>query len=172
VDVLFRSIAEQRGAAGVAVVLSGMGSDGTLGLRAIKESGGVTFVQEPSTAAFDGMPRSAVDADVADVVAPVDELAGLVLEHISRPATAAAERLAEALKHEASFDYPSAIHALEQVPEILRSRALGGHIDGVEEALERVSEKQIEVERCLGALGGDHRSRGRDLRPLTQGHLE
>ena len=119
VDVLFRSIAEQRGAAGVAVVLSGMGSDGTLGLRAIKESGGVTFVQEPSTAAFDGMPRSAVDADVADVVAPVDELAGLVLEHISRPATAAAERQAEAVSDERRADSADR-DDLTRIVELLR----------------------------------------------------
>jgi predicted Ser/Thr protein kinase len=59
----------------------------------------------------------------------------------------AGERLAEALKHEESFDYPSAVHALEQVPEILRSRALGGHTDSVQEALDRVSEKQTDVER-------------------------
>ncbi len=84
VDVLFRSMADQRGSASVGVVLSGMGSDGTVGLRAIKGAGGVTFVQDPAEAAFDGMPQSAVDADVADVVAPVAQLAVLVLEHVRR----------------------------------------------------------------------------------------
>jgi len=59
----------------------------------------------------------------------------------------AGERLAEALKHEASFDYPSAVHALEQVPEILRSRALGGSADSVQTALDRVLEKHAEVNR-------------------------
>ncbi len=56
-------------------------------------------------------------------------------------------RLAEALKHEASFDYPSAVHALEQIPEILRSRALSGHADTVQTALARVSKKKAEVSR-------------------------
>ena len=56
-------------------------------------------------------------------------------------------RIAEALKHEGSFDYASAVHALEQVPEILRSRALSGHTDTVETALARVSEKKAEVSR-------------------------
>jgi two-component system CheB/CheR fusion protein len=92
VDVLFRSLAAQRGASSVGVVLSGMGSDGTLGLQAIKDSGGVTFVQDPDTAAFDGMPRSALAADVADVVAPVGELAARVLEHVHRIVPAAGER--------------------------------------------------------------------------------
>ena len=59
----------------------------------------------------------------------------------------AGERLAEALKHEASFDYPSAVHALEQVPEILRGRALDGHADSVQTALDRVREKHAEVTR-------------------------
>jgi hypothetical protein len=56
-------------------------------------------------------------------------------------------RLAEALKHEASFDYPSSVHALEQVPEILRKRIPNGHADSVQAALDRISEKQTEVER-------------------------
>ncbi len=119
VDVLFRSIAEQRGAAGVGVVLSGMGSDGTLGLRAIKESGGVTFAQEPATAAFDGMPRSAIDAGVADVVAPVGELAGLVLEQVRQPATAASERMAAAVSDERRADMADR-DDLTQIVELLR----------------------------------------------------
>ena len=49
-------------------------SDGTLGLRAIKEKAGVVFVQEPASAKFDGMPRSAIEAGLADVVAPVEAL--------------------------------------------------------------------------------------------------
>jgi len=59
----------------------------------------------------------------------------------------AGKRLAEALKHEASFDYTSAVHALEQVPEMLRSRALDGHADSVQAALDRVGEKHAEVSR-------------------------
>ena len=49
------------------MILSGMGSDGTLGLRAIKEKAGAVFVQSPASAKFDGMPRSAIDAGLADV---------------------------------------------------------------------------------------------------------
>lgn len=85
VDVLFRSLAQQRGPASVGVVLSGMGSDGTLGLRAVKDAGGATFVQDPLKAAFEGMPRSAVEADAADVVATVDDLPALVMAHVRRP---------------------------------------------------------------------------------------
>ena len=66
------------------MILSGMGSDGTLGLRAIKEKAGVALVQDPATAKFDGMPRSAIDAGLADIVAPVDELPGKIIAYLQR----------------------------------------------------------------------------------------
>ena len=74
IDFFLRSLAQDRQEHSIGVILSGMGSDGTLGLRAIKEKAGVGLVQEPATAKFDSMPRSAVDAGLADIVAPVDEL--------------------------------------------------------------------------------------------------
>lgn len=79
IDLFFRSLAHDRGAAAIAVVLSGMGSDGTLGLAAVKERGGAVFVQEPSTARFDAMPRSAIDAQVADVVAPAGDIPARIM---------------------------------------------------------------------------------------------
>ena len=73
VNVLFSSLARDQGASAVGVVLSGMGSDGTLGLQALKAVGGLTVVQEPSSAQFDSMPRSAIAAGFADIVAlPAD----------------------------------------------------------------------------------------------------
>ena len=74
IDFFFRSLADDRQDRSVGVILSGMGSDGTLGLRAIKEKAGAVFVQAPTSAKFDGMPRSAIDAGLADVIAPVEEL--------------------------------------------------------------------------------------------------
>ncbi len=73
VNVLFSSLARDQGASAIGVVLSGMGSDGTLGLQALKAVGGLTVVQQPSSAQFDSMPRSAIDAGCADIVAlPAD----------------------------------------------------------------------------------------------------
>ena len=73
VNVLFSSLARDQGASAIGVVLSGMGSDGTLGLQALKAVGGLTVVQEPSSAQFDSMPRSAIAASCADIVAlPAD----------------------------------------------------------------------------------------------------
>jgi len=64
----------------------------------------------------------------------------------------AGERLAEALKHEASFDYPSAIHALEQVPEILRSQVLVGSTETVADALARVTSKESDVKTLESSI--------------------
>ena len=84
IDFFLRSLAQDRQEHSIGVILSGMGSDGTLGLRAIKEKAGVVLVQEPATAKFDGMPRSAVDAGLADIVAPVTELPGKILAYLQR----------------------------------------------------------------------------------------
>ena len=74
IDFFFRSLADDQKHRSIGVILSGMGSDGTLGLQAIKEKGGVTFVQEPASAKCRGMPKSAIDAGTADFVAPVEQL--------------------------------------------------------------------------------------------------
>ncbi|MDP2886583.1 MAG: chemotaxis protein CheB [Ignavibacteria bacterium] len=85
IDFFFRALADDQQEHSIGVILSGMGSDGTLGLRAIKEKAGVVFVQEPASAKFDGMPRSAIDAGLADVIAPVEALPGKIsayLQHV------------------------------------------------------------------------------------------
>jgi two-component system CheB/CheR fusion protein len=92
IDFFFRSLAQDQQEHSIGVILSGMGSDGTLGLRAIKEKAGLVLVQEPATAKFDGMPRSAVDAGLADITAPADELPEKILAYLQRtPLIASAE---------------------------------------------------------------------------------
>ena len=82
IDFFFRSLADDQGEQSIGVILSGMGSDGTLGLRAIKEKAGVAFVQELSSAKFDGMPHSAMEAGLADVIAPVEDLPGKIRDYL------------------------------------------------------------------------------------------
>ena len=84
IDLFFRSLAEQLGD-GFAVILSGAGSDGALGVRAVKEAGGIILVQDPAEAEYSSMPRSAIATGVADFILPVRELA---------------ERLAELIAHQ------------------------------------------------------------------------
>ena len=82
IDHFFRALADDQQGRSIGVVLSGMGSDGTLGLRAIKEKGGAAFVQSVDSAKFDGMPRSVIEAGLADVVAPADELASRIAAYL------------------------------------------------------------------------------------------
>jgi len=74
VDFFFRSLADDQRELAVGIVLSGMGSDGSAGIRAIKEQNGIVLVQEPSTAKFDSMPRNAIESVLVDIVAPAHEL--------------------------------------------------------------------------------------------------
>jgi two-component system CheB/CheR fusion protein len=83
IDVFLRSLAHDHGRDAIGVVLSGMGSDGSLGLKAIKERGGITFVQSPASAKFEAMPLSAIVSDVADRVLTAGEI-GDELMAISR----------------------------------------------------------------------------------------
>src|SRR5437773_8151940 len=75
IDHFFESLAEECGSRAIGIVLSGTGSDGTAGLRAIKAAGGLTFAQNQESAKFDAMPRSAIRAGFVDLVLPPREIA-------------------------------------------------------------------------------------------------
>lgn len=74
IDLFFTSLAEVHQSHAIGVVLSGTATDGTLGLKAIKEHGGFTFAQEPQSAAYSGMPQSAIDAGVVDFILSPEEI--------------------------------------------------------------------------------------------------
>ncbi|MGK3966762.1 chemotaxis protein CheB [Sorangium sp. So ce118] len=82
IDVFFRSLAQDCGPRAVAVVLSGGGSDGSRGIRAVHEAGGLVVVQDVDSAQFDGMPKTARDAGVADCVMPPQDMPRVLLEHV------------------------------------------------------------------------------------------
>ena len=75
VNFFMQSLASERDSRAIGVVLSGTGTDGTLGLESIKAEGGITFAQQPETAKFDGMPRSAIDSGCVDFVETPREIA-------------------------------------------------------------------------------------------------
>jgi len=80
IDTFLYTLAEDKGEKAIAIILSGTGSDGTKGADAIKEAGGVVLVQDPATARFDGMPRSAANA--ADHMLAPDQMPNEILNHI------------------------------------------------------------------------------------------
>ena len=88
IDYFFRSLATDQHEKSIGVVLSGMGSDGSLGLKAIKEQNGIVAVQDPLTAKFNGMPQSVVSAMIVDILAPADELPAKIISLLKiSPAT-------------------------------------------------------------------------------------
>lgn len=74
IDIFLESLAEDQKENAIAVILSGTGSDGTRGVRSIKENGGYVIVQDESTAKFDGMPKSAISTGIVDFVLPPEEI--------------------------------------------------------------------------------------------------
>ena len=79
IDAFLRSLAEDRGEQAIGIILSGTGTDGTLGLRAIIGAGGISLVQEPATAKYDGMPSSAIQAGYATQVLAPDKMPEVLL---------------------------------------------------------------------------------------------
>jgi two-component system, chemotaxis family, CheB/CheR fusion protein len=79
IDLFFRSLAEQHGD-GCAVILTGAGSDGSVGVRAVKEFGGIILVQDPGEAEFPSMPRAAIATGIADFILPIREIAQRLVE--------------------------------------------------------------------------------------------
>jgi two-component system chemotaxis response regulator CheB len=83
---LFHSVAESFGAAAVALILTGMGEDGVEGLRSVKRAGGTVIAQDDATSIVFGMPGAAVRAGLADLVLPIDAMAGKLTELVLRRA--------------------------------------------------------------------------------------
>ena len=160
IDKFFRSLADQHGD-GFAVVLTGAGSDGALGAKAIKEAGGLILVQDPDEAEYRSMPQSAIATGLADVVLPVRELAQQLVEIIKTKEHVPAEHLA-----------PSDEEMLKRILTYLRSRT--GHdfshykrstiyrrlarrmqvrrVESLEDYFERLKAKPEEVENLFADL--------------------
>ncbi len=90
IDHFMRGLAEAVGNCAIGVILSGTGSDGTLGMAEIQARGGVTFVQDPATAKYDGMPRSAIAAGCVDYVLPLHQIAGELARLANHPYSSSA----------------------------------------------------------------------------------
>ncbi len=85
VDFFFRSLAAARNERAIGVILSGTMSDGAMGVKDIKEHGGLVIAQIPETAQHDGMPRSAIDTGMVDLTLPVEEIPDAIVKFITHP---------------------------------------------------------------------------------------
>jgi len=85
IDDFFRSLAEVQNERAIGIILTGAGSDGSVGLKAIKGHGGMIMAQDPATAAHDGMPRSALQTGLVDFVLPVEKMPETLLHYVQHP---------------------------------------------------------------------------------------
>ena len=118
INIFFRSLAEDQGENAVCVILSGMGSDGTIGMKSIKEYGGLAIAQDSSTAEYDSMPRNAFMTDLVDYVLPVEEIPAKLVEY-------ARHRAGLQANLDEDGRLPQAADYLEQICSLLRRRT--GH---------------------------------------------
>ena len=85
VDFFFRSLSEDQGEKAIGVILSGTASDGTMGIKAIKGEGGMVMVQQPETAKYDGMPKSAIETGLVDFILPVEKMPETLIHYVQHP---------------------------------------------------------------------------------------
>ncbi|MBL7991867.1 MAG: PAS domain-containing protein [Candidatus Kapabacteria bacterium] len=113
IDFFFRSLADDRQERSIGVILSGMGSDGMLGLRAIKEKAGLALVQLPSSAKFDSMPLSAINSGLSDITDTPEHLPGKILDYL---------RYTPLLDKQQHIEKGASQSALEKVVILLRAQ--------------------------------------------------
>lgn len=113
IDYFFRSLSEDRKERAIAIVLSGTASDGTLGIKAVKGEGGMVMVQDPDTAKYDGMPKSAIETGLVDFILPVEQLPENLMRYIKHPIINKPGKIASA--------ETSGRHQLQKIFALIRS---------------------------------------------------
>ena len=144
IDFFFRSLAEDQGERAVGIVLSGTGSDGTLGLRAIKGEGGLALAQTPETAEYDGMPRSAIATGLVDFVLAPAEMPARLIAYAGR---AFEKKASSSSPEEAPGDL------LKKIFVLLRSRTGNDFTQYKQNTILRRIERRMAI-RQVDSLGG------------------
>jgi two-component system CheB/CheR fusion protein len=155
-DFLLHSLAEEFETRAICAILSGTGSDGSAGLKAVKEKGGLVAAQDPDEAAYDGMPRSAIMTGAVDLVLPVAEIAGAFVKYDRRRA-----------RHR-SGPREKAADWLPKVIEILRTKTAHDFTQYKRGTLQR----RVERRMALAAIETEDMDRYLDVLKSDAGELE
>ena len=139
IDIFLRSLAKDQEKNAIAIILSGTGSDGTLGIRAIKEFGGMTMVQDDRSAKFDGMPRSSISTGMVDFILPPAKLAEELTNYIKHPFVKQKEHIELQINQD--------VNQLAKVIAILRDSKGVDFNDYKENTIIRRLEKRISINR-------------------------
>ncbi|HVY48458.1 MAG TPA: chemotaxis protein CheB, partial [Minicystis sp.] len=160
IDIFFRSLAQDCRSRAVAIVLSGGGSDGSRGVRAVHEAGGLVVVQTSDSAQFDGMPRTARDAGVADWVLPPEDMPRALLEHADgrvAPAPDAGETIGPGLSAiyrilERDFGIDFTHYKPTTVTRRIERRLQLARVDDIEAYVERLKRERDELDQLYRDL--------------------
>lgn len=144
IDLFFESLAAEKGEKSIGIIVSGMGTDGTHGLNAIKEASGVIMVQDPDSAKFDGMPSSAVSTGLADYIAPIEELSKRLVAYVKhsslfhidnnddeKAAEGSLQRILHLLKNSTKHDF--SLYKKSTLYRRIAKRSSLLHIEGIPE---------------------------------------
>ena len=136
IDIFFKSLSEECGQYAIAVVLSGAGSDGTLGIRYVKENGGMVMVQEPDTATFNSMPMNAIQTGLADYILAPSLMGAAMSSYIKHPF--AKEEPTEELEEEEAY---------QKILDILKERSGIDFSDYKEQTIRRRLERRVSIKQ-------------------------
>ncbi|MFN4354789.1 chemotaxis protein CheB [Parvibaculum sp.] len=153
-DFLLHSLAEDCGQRAACVVLSGTGADGSLGLRTVNRKGGLVIAQDPREAAYDGMPRSAIVTGAVDLVLPLAEIPGALIEYARRIAL---------FRHEPDPEQMAVQGRLPEIVDLLRAKTAhnftlyksGTLCRRIERRMELAAVKPDDIDRYLEILRND-----------------
>jgi two-component system CheB/CheR fusion protein len=159
-DFLLRSLADELGERGICVILSGSGSDGSLGAKAIKEKGGLVIAQDPAEASFDSMPKNAVATGAVDLVLPVAGIPQALMKYDRRMGLT---RTQGGLRpQEAAHDW------LPDIIDLLRAKTAHDFTSYKVGTLQR----RIERRMAMAAIESDDMDRYLDLLKTDTGELD
>jgi two-component system, chemotaxis family, CheB/CheR fusion protein len=144
VDSFFTALAASRQESAVGIVLSGTGHDGSAGLQAIRSAGGLCLVQDPETAEYDGMPKSALDTGAADTAVPPEEMGDILRRYAATPRVRPSARQAAApAPGDPGLGLPAIL-------ELLGERYSVDFRDYKKGTLQRRTERRMELKRLSG----------------------
>ena len=164
VDSFFRSLAEDQGEHSIAVVLSGTGGDGTLGIRAIKGAGGMVMAQTPESTEHDGMPRSAIATGLVDFELPPEQMGDALIAYCAQafvtsqsadtvPTRGNEDRLAEVFRLlRAQVGHDFSLYKSSTIMRRIERRMIVNHVETLQRYVENLQQSDTEVQALFRDL--------------------
>ncbi len=160
IDLFFRSLALSKQEMAIGIILSGTGSDGTLGARAIKAEGGMVMVQSPESSEYDGMPRSVIDTGMADYILPPAEMPTQLIAYVTQTfgkgplvtlkTESAMKKIFNLLRVQTGHDFSH--YKQSTISRRIERRMAIRNVKSVDEYVRNLEQKPVEVETLFHDL--------------------